>query len=162
MAARDVIELLGRIGVWDVIVPFIIVFTLVFAMLERTKVLGKEKDKPKTRLNAMVAFVMGFFVIALTDTLKAINLLSQYLVVVIVAGLMLMILLSFFGVRKLETSNFIKWAALILVFGGGLYILGLLNWINQAAVMRWIASPVTAIIVFLIIMYFVFKPAKKK
>ncbi len=158
MPAKEVVELLARIGVWDVIVPFILVFTILFAILERTKVLGKDKK----RFNAMIAFVIGFFVIALTDVLQAINVLSQYMTVLIVAGLLLMVMLSLLGVKDLHKSNLLKWAVLLLVFGGGLYVMGWLDWIDAAAVNRWIASPVTALIIFLILLWFVFQKGEKK
>jgi len=160
--ALELVQFLGRIGLWDVVVPFVLVFTLVFAFLEKTKVLGTEKGKPKVRLNVVVAFVIGFFVIALTDVLHAINVLSQYVVVLIVAGLMLMILLSFFGIKDLHKSNLLKWAAFMLVFGGGLYVMGLLNWVDQGALIQWLLSPLAGLIVFILILYFVFQKKPKK
>ena len=41
------IDFLGRLGVYDVLLPFLLVFTLVFAFLEKTKVLGVEIVKDK-------------------------------------------------------------------------------------------------------------------
>ena len=161
MPIKEVVELFARIGLWDVVIPFCLVFTLVFAILERTKVLGKEKGRPKSRLNAVIAFVIGFFVIALTDVLKAINILSQYIVVLILAGLFIAVLLGFLGVKDLHKSNLLKVIALLLVFGGGLYAMGLLNWINSAAVNRWIANPVTGMIIFLFILYLIFQIKSK-
>ena len=37
-----VIDVFERIGVYDVVLPFILVFTIVFAILEKTRVLGVE------------------------------------------------------------------------------------------------------------------------
>jgi len=62
----NVIQFFEKIGIYDVVLPFLLTFTIIFAILEKTKVLGtfgKEKDSKKN-LNAMVAFVMGFLVIA--------------------------------------------------------------------------------------------------
>ena len=42
-AFRQVINVLVDLGVYDVILPFLLVFTIVFAILEKTKVLGLEK-----------------------------------------------------------------------------------------------------------------------
>ena len=41
----NAIQFLDRLGVYDVLLPFILVFAIVFAILERTKVLGTEKMK---------------------------------------------------------------------------------------------------------------------
>ena len=35
---RGVIDFLGKLGVYDVILPFLLIFTIVFAILEKTKI----------------------------------------------------------------------------------------------------------------------------
>src|SRR3989338_8683840 len=74
---RGVIVFLDKIGVYDVILPFLLVFTIVFAILEKTKILGSEKidgkEHPKKNINAMVAFVIAFLVIASTQLVAVIN-----------------------------------------------------------------------------------------
>ncbi len=37
---RSAISFLNDIGLYDVVLPFLLVFTLVFAILEKTKLLG--------------------------------------------------------------------------------------------------------------------------
>lgn len=72
------IGFLAKLGVYDVVLPFLLVFTIVFAILDKTKLLGIEKGKDdkeytKKNLNAMIAFVMGFFVVASTQLVAVIN-----------------------------------------------------------------------------------------
>ena len=59
---RGVIVFLEKLGVYDVVLPFLLVFTIVFAILEKTRVLGTDdidgKPWPKKNLNAVVAFVV--------------------------------------------------------------------------------------------------------
>jgi hypothetical protein len=78
----DSINFLVKLGVYDIILPFLLVFVLVFALLEKTKVLGTDKVKnkegvegeyTKKSLNAMIAFVTGFFVVASTQLVSVIN-----------------------------------------------------------------------------------------
>jgi hypothetical protein len=78
----DSINFLVQLGVYDIILPFLLVFVLVFALLEKTKVLGTEvlkddkgekSEYTKKSLNAMVAFVTGFFVVASTQLVSVIN-----------------------------------------------------------------------------------------
>jgi len=78
----DSINFLVKLGVYDIILPFLLVFVLVFALLEKTKVLGTETQRDekgekaeytKKSLNAMVAFVTGFFVVASTQLVSVIN-----------------------------------------------------------------------------------------
>lgn len=62
----NAIQFFRDFGLFDIILPFLLVFTLVFALLEKSRVLGTETDgkTPKKNLNAMVAFVIGFLVLA--------------------------------------------------------------------------------------------------
>ena len=64
---RGIIEFFGDLGVYDVILPFILVFTIVFAILEKSQVFGSEKIKDveytRKNLNSMAAFVIAFLVV---------------------------------------------------------------------------------------------------
>jgi hypothetical protein len=76
-AFKGVVSFLEQVGVYDVVLPFLLVFTIVFAILEKTKVLGTEeiegKRYTKKNLNAIMAFVIGFLVVASTNLVKIIN-----------------------------------------------------------------------------------------
>ncbi|MDP2908831.1 MAG: hypothetical protein Q8N77_03415, partial [Nanoarchaeota archaeon] len=61
------IEFLNEFGFYDVVLPFLLVFTLVFAILEKTKIFGVEEKKPKKNINAMIAFVIALFFVATTE-----------------------------------------------------------------------------------------------
>jgi archaellum biogenesis protein FlaJ (TadC family) len=97
----DSINFLVKLGVYDIILPFLLVFVLVFALLEKTKVLGvdlvKGKDGEKVEytkksLNAMVAFVTGFFVVASTQLVAVINqTLSQVFLLLLLVVCFLMV-----------------------------------------------------------------------
>ena len=78
----DSINFLVKLGVYDIVLPFLLVFVLVYALLEKTKILGTDSAKDKTgekteyskkSLNAMVAFCTGFFVVASTQLVAVIN-----------------------------------------------------------------------------------------
>jgi len=73
----EIIEFFGEIGIYDVVLPFILIFTIVFAILEKSKIFGVEKidDVPYTKknLNSMTAFVIAFMAIASTRVVAAIN-----------------------------------------------------------------------------------------
>ena len=92
-ALSKAVDFFRDFGLFDVVLPFLLVFTLVFALLEKTRVLGEEADKqPKKALNAMVAFVIAMFVVATNKIVTAINTTLPnvaLLVVIIVSFLML-------------------------------------------------------------------------
>lgn len=59
---QDFIFMLEAWGIVDVILPFILIFTIVFAILEKTKVLGKE-DHQVRKYATIIALVAAFAVV---------------------------------------------------------------------------------------------------
>lgn len=74
---RGGIDFFVRLGIYDVVLPFLLVFTIMFAILEKTKIFGTVKiggeEYTKKNLNAMVAFIVGFIVVASSKLVGAIN-----------------------------------------------------------------------------------------
>ncbi len=92
----EIIDFFANIGVFEVVLPFLLVFTVVFAFLERTKVFGVEKidgkDYTKKNLNSAAAFVMAFLVVASSKLVEIITKVSSQFVVL----LFLLLVGSFF------------------------------------------------------------------
>lgn len=75
---RGIIDFFHEIGMYDVVIPFLLIFTVTFAMLEKSKVLGvidlgDKKTETRKNLNAMVAFSIGFIGIASSKLVSIIN-----------------------------------------------------------------------------------------
>lgn len=74
---ESAINFFKEFGLFTVVLPFLLVFTIVFAILEKTRVLGTEKvnngEQPKKQLNAMVAFVVAMLVVATNQVVSALN-----------------------------------------------------------------------------------------
>ncbi len=73
------VEFLRDFGLFDVILPFLLVFTITFAVLEKTRILGTIKIHgsddtiPNKNLNSMVAFSVALLVVATANIVRAIN-----------------------------------------------------------------------------------------
>ena len=97
---RGMINVLGQIGIYDVVLPFLLVFTIVFAVLEKTKILGVEKYQgevyPKKQLNAITAFVIAFLVIASTRLVSLINEALANTVILLILSVMFLLLIGSF------------------------------------------------------------------
>lgn len=103
----NAIQFLQDFGLFDVILPFLLVFTLVFAVLEKTKIFGQEgpKDKEQSRknLNAMVAFSVAFFVTASVNIVNAFQVALPWIALVLVIIVSFMLLSGvFFGEGQLS------------------------------------------------------------
>src|SRR3989339_864020 len=102
---REIIDFFANIGVFDVVLPFLLVFTVVFALLERTKVFGIEKvegkDYTKKNLNAAAAFVIAFLVVASSELVEVITKVSsQFVVLLFLIVLFLLLVGSFFQEKQ--------------------------------------------------------------
>ena len=97
---RQVIEFFDTIGLFDVVLPFLLVFTIVFAILEKTKVLGTEdiegKKYTKKNLNAIASFVMAFLVVASSQLVEIITKVSSNAVVVLFLSVLFLLLVGSF------------------------------------------------------------------
>ena len=114
----NVIEFFGRLGIFDVVLPFLLVFTMMFAVLERTKVFGTEGKEGKTRknLNAMVAFVIAFLVLASSKLVEAITTVSSNVVMLVMLGVFFLLTIGAFKAEGEVGKEGIKEAWLRNVF----------------------------------------------
>ena len=91
--------------------PFLLVFFIVFAILEKTKILGENKKQ----LNALIAFVIGLIFIAFAYPVDVVNNLILFLSVAVVVVFIAMITWGFIsGETKIESKG-VKIGALVVV-----------------------------------------------
>jgi len=97
---RGIIEFFGKVGVYDVVLPFILVFTIVFAILEKTKVFGTEEIEgtvyAKKNINSMIAVVIAFLVVASTQLVALINEAVANVVILLMISVFFLILVGSF------------------------------------------------------------------
>jgi len=98
MAAQDILYQLQSSGLYEIALPFLLIFTIVFAILEKTKIFGEDKDKePKSRINAVVAIILGLLIINQFEIVSKLNLFLPKVSLFIVVAIMFLILLGVFG-----------------------------------------------------------------
>lgn len=86
------IEFFKRFGVFDVILPFLLVFTVVFAILQKSQILGENKKN----LDATVAFVVAMLVVAATRITGIINEALPAIVLLIIVSMSFLLLVGMF------------------------------------------------------------------
>ena len=124
---RGVIDFLGTLGIYDVVLPFLLVFAIIFAILEKTKVFGIEKigDVTTTRkqINAIVAFVIGFFVIASSQLVEIVTKVSSHVVVLLLLSVFFLLLVgSFMKEGEVELKDGWNRVFMVIMFVGILVI----------------------------------------
>ncbi len=158
----DVLIFFRDIGLYDVVLPFLLVFTIVFALLEKTRVLGVEKigDKelPRKNANSLAAFVIAFFVVASAQLVAIINEMASNVV-------LLLLLLTFFmllvGTMEKETkegfalTGWPKKAFMVIMFVGiFLIFLNATGWLQLGwdyLMMNWDSQFVGMIALFVVL-----------
>ncbi|MBU0999623.1 hypothetical protein KKG24_04995 [Patescibacteria group bacterium] len=92
----NAIEFLKEFGFFDVVLPFLLVFSITFAVLEKTRILGVESDgkTPKKQINSMVAFVIGMIVVA---TNKIVTILNEAIPNIVLLLVMIVLFLMLAG-----------------------------------------------------------------
>jgi len=95
MALADHVQFLAGIGLVEVLLPFLLVFTLTFGILERNQLFGKGKKN----IHIMLAFVIGFLAIAAVNVLQVMNIIVAYFALALVSMLMIALVFGLVGAQ---------------------------------------------------------------
>jgi hypothetical protein len=124
---ENVLELLNYFGFFRFMLPFLLVFTIVYGILSKTKIFDGVEN-PKT-VYAILALAVSFYVINYTPVLAAFAILIPQAGFLLVVAMLALLVLSFSGVQLFGTdpfkSNTAKWIFAILIF---LVFLGMVDY----------------------------------
>jgi hypothetical protein len=173
MALQDFIMLLDAWGVTDVLIPFILVFTIVFAVLQKTKILGDGKKN----YNVMVALVMALAVVIPHivgrypfnfDPVNVINQALPQVSIILVAIIMLLLIIGVFGSElEFAGTSFSGWIVLLAIVAVVLIFGSAVGWFPLPLYLSFLYNPelqalIVMILVFGIIIWFITKDDSKK
>ena len=159
---ESLIYTLENWGLLDVILPFILIFTLVFAVFEKTKILSDDDEKNK-KYSSVIAMVMAFGVVIphVTgayyygfDAVEIINKALPQVSLLLVAILMTLLTLGLWTGKRADGSKGIgKWFTLA---SGALVILIFIGSIGWWNVPSWVYVLLNSDIVPLVVAILVF------
>lgn len=126
---RGTIDFLKDFGLFDVILPFLFIFAIMFAILEKTMILGREDKLPKKNLNSIVALVIALLFVSANKLVNTItNALPNIALMIVIFVSFLMMLGIFWKTEefdfKTNEKNWYKlfsavaFIAMILIFLG--------------------------------------------
>lgn len=163
---------LEQIGVADVIVPFFLVFAIVFGVMQKTNMLGKDKKN----LNIVIAFLLGLGVViphvtgrypAQYDVVDIMNQALPQVSLLIVAVIMVLLLIGLFGGEANWVTGPFAGIIAIIAFLLVVYIFGAAaNLWAYAWWLDWLRDPDTqaliiVLLVFGLITYFIVREPSK-
>lgn len=153
-------ETLERMGVVDVLLPFLLVFTVIFAVLEKTHIMGEGKKN----MNVGIALIFGLLVViphvtgnfpAGYDPVKIINAALPSVSLLVIAIIALLILLGVFhhdrillGLAAPGWVGLFSVVALVFIFGSaaGWWTSDVLPWLDSV-----FGSDIIAIIIMILV-----------
>lgn len=162
-AFRGAVSFFERLGIYDVVLPFLLIFTIVFAVLERTKIFGTEKleGKEYTRknLNAMAAFVIALLTVASSQVVAILNQgLAKVVLLLVIVISFLMLIGSFFGKEEVQlTGSWRAWGMGIIFFGIVLIFTYEAGWLTpfwDYLMINWNTNVVGAIALVILVVLF--------
>ena len=128
-AFREAITFLDELGIYDVVLPFLLVFTTIYAILDKSKIFGVDEvdgvEIPKKNLNSLFAFVSAFLVVASTELVKAINEAVANIALLLLLGVCFLLLVGTFhsgdeqfklGSPYVAIFSIIMFVGVILIF----------------------------------------------
>ncbi|MFH1181368.1 MAG: hypothetical protein V1702_00245 [Candidatus Woesearchaeota archaeon] len=169
---RGTLDFFSRLGIYDVVLPFLLVFTIVFAILEKTKVFGYDKvgevEVTKKNLNAITAFVIAFFTIASSRLVETITSISSNVVLLLLISIFFLMLVGSFY-QQTDKGFFLEggwrnffvilmFLGLVLIFLNALKVgeKTLLMWIIDNLADTMTSTGVAAVVLFAIVVGLLF------
>lgn len=154
--AENLIEFLVEFGLYDVILPFVLIFTVVYATLDKTEIFGKEQRK----VNMMVAFVFGFVAIASLNYAMVINQIVAYTALFMVAAVCVLILAGNLGFSAIDQDMKMKILVAFVSLGAILVMLaGIFGWFKSVRFnlegIKAVTTVVLAVAFFVLIIWWV-------
>ncbi|MCD6463918.1 hypothetical protein J7L02_00135 [Candidatus Woesearchaeota archaeon] len=168
---QELMMYLEDLGVLDVLVPFILIFTIVFAVLQKSQILGKNKKN----FNVIVALAIALAVVIPhvtgsypenADVVEIINNALPQISMIMVAAIAALLLIGVFAPKDAALPKSLQGLALILSFvatviiflhAAGYYQMpDWLGWLNDEETQ----SLIIVILVFGLIIWFITKEPK--
>ncbi len=122
---QNVFYQLQGFGFYEFVLPFLLVFTIVFAILEKIRIFGTmpgTTDKPRTNINAVVALIIGLFFVNNFIIVGRLNYFLPKIGLFIIIMIMTLVLFGIFG------ANVEKGLGPIMVFVGAAVSIIFIYW----------------------------------
>ncbi|MEK6863837.1 MAG: hypothetical protein AABX27_00965 [Nanoarchaeota archaeon] len=112
----DMIKQLEQMGFYEVILPFMLVFTIMFALLQKIKLFGQDTKN----INIVVAVVIAFFFVRVPAIIATVNQFLPKISMIVIVLLMFLLILGVLGSG--ESTGWTGWPFFIGMAGAVLGI----------------------------------------
>lgn len=158
---NSLLVMLEEMGVMDSLLPFMLIFTIIYAVLEKTKIIGEGKKN----FNVIIALAISLMVIIPhvmgtypegSDVVEIINTAIPNVSVIAIAIIMALILIGVAGFQT-ENSGFLKTLVMLISLGSIVYFFGAAAGIwgttNLPDWLGFLADPDTQALIIIILVF---------
>jgi hypothetical protein len=166
-----------QLGLTDVILPFLIVFALLFGVLQKVAIFHEKKDNkviPNKKINAIIALAIGLLVVIPHVTggypggVDVVDLMNRFLPQSTFVVLVVVMVLLLLGVVGTHIPSPVTWLAGLAAVGALVFVV--INAVSPYQLPLWLQflddpafqALVILLLVFGLIVWFVTKPEGKK
>ncbi len=152
----DLFQTLESYGLTDALLPFLLIFTILFAMLQKTKILGAGKKN----FNVMVSLILAALVVIphITNTyptqydiVDILNTALPSVSIVVVAVVLALLLIGLFGGEAKWMGGSLSGGIAIFAFAVIVYIFGgAAGWWENIALQWWDQDAITLVVIILV------------
>jgi hypothetical protein len=112
----DAVGLLQKLGFYDTVFPFILIFAGTYAMLTKYKPFGEMKS-----MNGLIAFVVAIFFISMVRAVAFVKALMPTITIFMIMIVVALLIFTFMGIKgetisKVLTEETAGWATILLIF----------------------------------------------
>jgi len=164
------LQFLEDFGFFRVVLPFLLVFTLVFAVLQKTKILGSKEGEnvvANKNVDSMVAFSIALFVVAAGNVVEVIQTSLPMIMIVLVLLISFMLLVgTLIGAGEYKLSDgymlygFIIFIliSVVLIFLGSIKDVSGDTWLRigwDYVLANWVQGPLVSGVIFAVVLIIV-------
>ncbi|MFW6026007.1 MAG: hypothetical protein ACOCRX_06660 [Candidatus Woesearchaeota archaeon] len=154
MVISDSLNFMGELGVFSVIIPFVIVFTVLFAILEKSKLFKKTNNEKA--FNSIISLVIALHFIISESRVMSFN---RIIIATIFAFLITFLIQLIISMANIENefinSKYVPIFVLLLSFFSWMYLFGMFETYYLQIFFSWIWQFVVIFGVFFGIVYYV-------
>ncbi len=97
-------------GVYDYVLPFLLVFAILFAILEKLKVFGEDK----TNVNLVISLISGLILMSRPEVIMVINNFIPKVSLFVIVIMMFLVVAGMFGAKTGDWSGYALFVAFIV------------------------------------------------
>ncbi|MBW2968596.1 hypothetical protein KY314_00560, partial [Candidatus Woesearchaeota archaeon] len=111
MSLKEVFILLENLGFVNVVIPFVIIFIVLYSVLNKVKIFKDNK------VNSVIACLISFIAIAAADIVKSVNLFSYYIVMALFSAVVIFMFIALAGGKiNLKSDKYKKYVSFVVAF----------------------------------------------